>query len=424
MKQETTSLLDGFRVLDLTDETGHLCGKILGDLGADVLKIEPPGGDIARNNGPFYHDIPHPEKSLYWFFTNLNKRGITLNLETSAGRGLFKRLVKAADFVIESFEPGYLNSLDLGYDELAKTNPGIIMTSITPFGQSGPFAQYKTTDLVGVAMGGMARLYGYMDSPPLRFFAPQFYFNGSLQGVLGSMVALYHKEFAGEGQHVDVSCQHAVVLTLMMGIEIWDLLKVNYRGIGPYGMSVRPTPPGPLLMRWVWPCKNGFVYLMVGGGAAQGVRISTENLVAWANSEGYALLLKDHDWLEDNSATVTQEEVSLMENEFAEFLLTKSKEELFEYAVKNEIMLVPVTDAKDLVSSPQLEAREFWVTVDHPELGEKISYPGYPIRWTDLPAYRPQRRSPLIGEHNAEVYEKELGMTKEELVLLKTRGVI
>ena len=424
MSEEKTALLEGFRVLDLSDETGHLCGKILGDLGAEIIKIEPPEGDPNRNNGPFYHDDPHPEKSIYWFFTNLNKKGITLNLEAAAGRELFLKLVKSADIVIESFEPGHLDSLGLGYDQLSKTNPRVILTSITPFGQTGPYAHYKTTDLVGVSLGGMIRLYGYMDSSPIRFSAPQFYFNGGLQGVLGTMVALYHSASTGEGQHVDVSCQQAMVLTLMNAAEIWDLLKVNYRGIGPFGMSVRPTPPGPVMSRWVWPCKDGYVYLMVGGGAALGVRISTENLVAWANSEGYAMTLKDHDWKLDNSATITQEEILAVEKEVSEFVLTKTKEELFDYAVKNDIMLVPVTNAEDLVNSPQLEARNFWVQVDHPELGETIQYPGLPLRWTELPPYQPQRRAPFIGEHNREIYEGELGLTREEHIILKTRRVI
>jgi len=424
MSEETIALLEGHRVLDLTDETGHLCGKIMGDLGADVIKIEPPGGDPARNNGPFYHDHPHPEKSLYWFFTNLNKKGITLSLETAAGRELFLKLVKSADIVIESFEPGYLEKLGLGYGELSKINPEVILTSITPFGQTGPYAHYKTTDLVGVCVGGMARLFGYMDSPPMRFSAPQFYFNGSIQGVVGSMAALYHKEFAGEGQHVDVSCQQAMVLTLMAAVEIWDILKINYRGIGPFALSPRPTPPGPAVYRLVWPCKDGHVMLGIGMGSAHGIRISTENLVAWANSEGYALPLKDYDWLSMDSSTVTQEEINNWEKEIGDFVITKTKAELFDYAVKNDIMLVPVNNTEDLVNSSQLEARKFWVNVDHPELGENIKYPGWPIQSTGLPPYQPRRRAPFIGEHNTEIYENELGLTREEQIILKNRGVM
>ena len=185
-------LLAGCRVLDLADEKGILCGKILGDLGADVIKLEPPGGDPARHNGPFYKDIPHPEKSLFWWYTNLNKRGITLNLETEDGRDLFRRLVRTAHFVIESFEPDYMASLGLSYAELEKINRRVIMTSITPFGQSGPYAHYKATDLVGVAIGGMVRMYGDPGRPPVRISAPQFYFLGGIHGAVGSTMAHYY----------------------------------------------------------------------------------------------------------------------------------------------------------------------------------------------------------------------------------------
>lgn len=228
------SLLTGCRVLDLADEKGLLCGKLLGELGADVIKIERPGGDRARNIGPFYKDIPHPERSLFWFFTNLYKRGITLSIETPEGRKIFKRLVETADFVVESFEPGYMERIGLGYSDLEKINPRIIMTSITPFGQTGPYAHYNATDIVGVSLGGMVYISGEIDRQPNRISSPQFYFLGGLHGATGSMVAHYHRELTGEGQHVDVSCQQAVVLSLMVVAEIWDMLKYSYRGMGAY----------------------------------------------------------------------------------------------------------------------------------------------------------------------------------------------
>ena len=137
--EKAENMLGPYRVLDMADEKGLLCGKLLGDLGADVVKIEKPGGDPARKLEPFYHDEPDPEKSLFWFALNTSKRGITLDIETADGRGIFKKLVKSADFVIETFPPGYLDGLGLGYPELEKINPGIIMVSITPFGQAGPY---------------------------------------------------------------------------------------------------------------------------------------------------------------------------------------------------------------------------------------------------------------------------------------------
>jgi len=417
------TLLGGYRVLDLTDERGLMCGKILGDLGADVIQIEPPGGSPARNIGPFYHDIPHPEKSLYWFWTALHKRGITLNLETADGREIFKRLVKNADFVIESFEPGYMASLGLGYEELERINPRIIMTSITPFGQTGPYAHYKTTDIVGVSLGGMSRIYGDPGMPPNRISAPQFYFLGGIHGALGSVVAHYYRELTGEGQHVDVSCQQAVVLSLMMAAEFWDMVKVNYKGVGPgLGLS------GIYFTRQIFPCKDGYVFLLWGGGATTAFVASARGVVEMANRDGMILDFKDFPWVEFDMQRIlfdveAQKTVDRFIEEVSEFFRTKTKQELFEEAIEKSILLIPVSDARDVVESPQLAARGFWETVEHPELGEAITYPGFPIKMGDIP-YRVQRRAPLIGEHNEDIYVKELGFSKEKLVLLKTRGVI
>src|SRR4030042_742233 len=162
------TLLSPYRALDLTDEKGFLCGKILADMGADVIKIERPGGDPARRIGPFYHDDPDSEKSLYWFAYNTNKRGITLNIETADGQEIFKKLVKTVDFVIESSKPGYMSSLGLGYSDLEKINPKVIMVSITPFGQSGPYVEqdYKVDDMIVWAFSGFMFPNGDPDRPP------------------------------------------------------------------------------------------------------------------------------------------------------------------------------------------------------------------------------------------------------------------
>jgi len=422
MAGEQGSLLEGCRVLDVADEKGMLCGKLLGDLGADVVKIEPPGGDSARNIGPFYKDIPHPEKSLYWFYANLHKRGITLNLETPDGREIFNRLVENADIVVESFEPGYMESLGLGYLELEKINPGIIVTSITPFGQAGPYAHYKATDLVGVAMGGMVQIFGELDRPPNRISAPQFYFLGGLHGAVGSMVAYYHRELTGVGQHVDVSCQQAVVLSLFLIAEIWDMLKFNYRGLGPnYGGRM---PDGTVVFnRVIFPCKDGYIFLLLTGGAAASWVNSSKALVEMANQEGMALEMKDYPWEEMDTLKVTQEDFNRFTQSIGPFIETKTKAELLNAALERDIILAPVSTLKDVAESPQLAFRGFWEKVEHPELGEPITYPGCPIKISEIP-YTVQRRAPLIGEHNEEVYVEELGYSKEQLVVLKNRGII
>jgi crotonobetainyl-CoA:carnitine CoA-transferase CaiB-like acyl-CoA transferase len=422
MEEQGASLLQGCRVLDLADEKGILCGKLLGDLGADVIKIEPPGGDAARNVGPFYKDIPHPEKSLFWFYTNLHKRSITLNLETSDGREIFKRLVKTADFVLESFEPGYMESLGLGYSQLEKINPRVIMTSITPFGQVGPYSHYKATDLTGVAMGGMVYIYGEMDRPPNRLSCPQFYFLGGLHGATGSMVAHYHRELTGEGQHVDVSCQQAVVLSLMIVAEIWDMLKFNYRGMGPFYAGARPGGL-PLFSQVIYPCKDGHVFLLLTGAAQAGMVASSKALVEMANREGIALELKDYPWQTIDAATISQEELTRLTDAICEFIKTKTKAELSSVALEKGILLAPLTTVKDVAENPQFATRGFWQQVEHPELDTTITYPGYPIKLNEVP-YQIQRRAPLIGEHNEEIYEKELGFSQEQLVILKNCAVI
>ena len=422
MAEQEDSLLEGCRVLDLTDEKGVLCGKLLADLGADVIKVEPPGGDSARNADPFYKDMPHPEKSLFWFYTNLHKRSITLDIESTDGQSIFKKLVQTADFVIESFEPGYMETLGLGYAELEKINPGIIMTSITPFGQTGPYAHYKATDLVGVAMGGMVYIYGEMDRPPNRLSCPQFYFLGGLHGATGSMVAYYYRELTGIGQHVDVSSQQAVVLSLMIVAEIWDMLKYSYRGMGAFYAGARPGG-FPLFSRVIYPCKDGHVFLLVTGASQAGMVASSKSLVEMANSEGMALELKDYPWQTIDAATISQEELTRLTDAIYDFIKTKKKAELFEAALEKGILLAPMNTIADVVESPQLAARGFWENVEHPELRTTITYPGYPIKISGHP-YKLKRRPPFIGEHNEEIYRGELGFSKKELAALKKRGVV
>jgi crotonobetainyl-CoA:carnitine CoA-transferase CaiB-like acyl-CoA transferase len=420
---EPDTILGGSRVLDLTEGGQMLCGKLLGDLGADVIKVEPPGGSPSRNQPPFYHDIADPEKSLEWLYLGLNKRGITLDLETAAGRDVLKRLAATADFVVESFEPGYMDRLGLGYRDLERLNPGVVVCSITPFGQTGPYTGYKTPDLVGVSLGGMVRLFGELDGPPTRISAPVFHYLGALHGALGSMMAHYHREFTGEGQHVDVSCQQAVLLTLRVSAETWDLLGVNSRGAGPYRVLPRPDMGDTIRMPLVFPCKDGHVVAMIHGGQQAGAVKSSRALVALANRDGMALELKDYAWEDMDLATITLEEIDGIYESLGRFLLTKTKAELLDAAVADEILMIPVNTAEDVVASPQLAFREYWKRVVHPELEDTLSYPGWPVHWTDMPAYEPQRRAPLVGEHNAEVYG-ELGLSDAEMASLREQGVV
>jgi len=416
-QERSDSLLGPFRALDLADEKGSLCGRILGDLGADVIKIEKPGGDPSRKIGPFYHNTPDPEKSLHWFAYNANKRGITLNIESSDGQEIFRKLVGSADFVIESFPPGYMDGLALSYPELSRVNPRIIMVSITPFGQTGPYAAYKTSDMVAMAMGGLAHLTGNPDRAPMPLGGTQAYVNAGVQAALGALVAHYHCGTSGRGQWVDVSIQESVVRTLLNALNYWQIRGRNVRRAAPYRII-----GGIAWQRLVWDCKDGYVSFSLWGGAvgAPGNRA----LVEWMDSEGMAPnFVMDMYWQTFDMTSVTQEDLDHVSQPITEFFKTHTMNELYQGALKKRIMLYPVHTIKEVVEDAHLEARGFWTDVEHPELDANITDPGAFVKLSNNPMGI-WRRAPLIGEHNREVYQEELGFSKQELTILKQGAII
>jgi len=418
-------LLSPYRVLDLTDEKGFLCGKILADMGADVIKIEKPGGDPSRQMGPFYKDEPHPEKSLYWWAYNTNKRGITLDIETPDGKDIFKKLVKTADFVIESFNPGYMSSVGLGYADLEKINPRIIMVSITPFGQSGPYVEqnYKANDMIVFALSGFMYPNGDPGCAPNQFTFPQAYLNGAAEAAPAALTALHAREVTGEGQHVDVSIQEALQTCNQMMLPIWDMYKVN----APRGMlkgAGFPRPDGTVLRsRLVFPCKDGLIFILLGGGALRSMSQSGNQLNKLMDKSGMAGELKDYDWATFDALKITQEELDAKNDIVERYLATLTKQEFLQLAVDNKILGVPIQDPRDIGDSPQLADRGFFVDVEHPELGETVLYcgPWSQISGNPLNKWQP---APCIGEHNVEVYENEMGFTDEQLTGLKQAGVV
>jgi len=413
-------MLSPYRVLDLTDERGFYCGKVLADIGADVIKIEKPGGDVARNIGPFYHDTPHPEKSLYWFAYNTSKRGITLDIETVDGQEIFKRLVKTADIVVESFVPGQLDAIGLGYQHCSEINPGIILTSITPYGQDGPYKDFKGYDLQAQAMGGTMYGCGYPGEYPLSWGMQEAYIQGGLQAAAGTVMAVYHREMAGEGQHVDVSMRDAMLILMTTARPV--LYWVENHMIYQWGASRLVSPGSGTVARQRFPCKDGYVMCGIHTGAT-GQR--TNSLVDWMDEEGMAGDLKKDavDFTTFALSDVSQEQVSSWEQIFAKFLLSKTKKELLEGAVERGIMLTPDYGMADVLASPQLTSRDYFVELTHPELGRSITYPGAFFKATETPS-RLRHRAPLIGEHNKEVYVEELGFSEEQLITLKEDNII
>jgi len=421
-RKKNEGLLSNYRILDLTDYKGIYCAKVLADLGADVIKIEKPGGDATRNIGPFYKDIPHPEKSIFWWAYNTSKRGITLNIETADGKEIFRRLVKNADAVVESFSPGYLDRLGLGYAALCELNPGIIMTSISPFGQTGPYKDWKADDLVGWSMAGQAYVTGDDDRPPCQVSFPHCYLVAGAHAASATLAALYYRELSGEGQRVDVSMQESVLWTTLQLVQFWDMMKINLFRAG----SKRSM--GTALFRLAFPCKDGHVGFLIAGG--QLASISMPPLIKWMAEEGMLGAFEDKkdwgpkDWTQKVDAmALTQEIVDAWEDSLIKFFANKTKAEIYEKAREKSMIIYPVSTTKDLAENAQLKDRNFYVEVEHPELGEVITYLGSPYKMTEAP-WRISRRAPLIGEHNQEIYEEELGLSKDEMRLLKEAGII
>lgn len=413
-------LLTPYRVLDLTDEYGFLCGKILADLGADVIKIEPPGGDSARHIGPIVPDAAGRElEGFYWLAYNANKRGITLNLEKPQGQELLKRLAQRADFLIESFPPGYLDGLGIGYQALSALNPRIIVTSITPFGQTGPYRDYKSSDLIAMAMSGMMSLVGDPDRPPVRISLAQSPMWAGMYAAAGTLIAHWHREQTGEGQQVDISLQSGLLWALANAPSFWILNRENIARAGSLmvGRSIKGAK-----FRTVYPCKDGYVNFIVYGGEA-GKR-SNQALVEWLEEEGLCTeALRQRDWDTFNVAQLTQEEVDEIEIPASQLFLRYTKAEFMEQVVRREMLGYPVNTVADLLEDQQLAARDFWQRFPYGLEGQVLTYPGGFAKFSagECGLRRPP---PRIGEHNEEIYAGELGLSAAELAALREAGVI
>ena len=395
--------LSGLRILDLTDLKGAMSAKLFGDMGADVIKVEPPEGDAARRIGPFLDNKPHPERSLLFWFYNTSKRGITLDLNQHAGQELLKQLAAKADVLVESAAPGTLARLGLGYDELKRLNPNLVLTSITPFGQTGPYADYRSSDLVAEALGGMIWTNGFPDEPPLHALGLQAYHSASFFAAIGTLLALLTRDSLGEGQWVDVSIQEAVAGA------VEHIAPFYHQGLGV------ETRRGSL--HWsryfrVARCRDGYVMHCSLG--------DWTSLVEWVKGDGKAQDLEDARW---EDLVYRKDHAEHLFDILDDWAKDYSVAELMEGAQLRRIPYAMVRPPEALVDDPQLNDRGFFSAIEHPELGRTVQYPGGPIHFTTTP-WRIARRPPLLGEHNTEVYGNELGLEADRLSALKQAGVI
>lgn len=388
-------MLSHYRVLDLTDERGLVCGQIFADLGADVIAVEPPGGSAARRRGPFAGGEPDPERSLTWWAYARGKRSLAIDLETAEGRDELKRLAAASDVLIESAGPGRMAALGLGYEDLAREAPGLVYVSISAFGQDGPKAGYAATDIT-VSAAAISAFIGDEDRAPLRFGVPQAFLHAGAEAAGAALIALRERSRSGRGQHVDVSAQQAfaqATQSTILSVAIGEQESKRLRG----GATL-----GPLFLPLVWLAKDGYVSLTFFFGSAIGP--FSQRLMAWIHEEGGCdEATRDQDWIGFAAAlmsgAVTVDEYRRVLGLVADFLKGKTKAELLEAALTRRLLITPMATISDLLESPQFADRKYWQEVEQPQIGRAVRHPGAFALFGARPIEN-WRPAPAIGAHN------------------------
>lgn len=418
---DTAQALAGLRVLDYSQfVSGPYCTKLLADLGAEVIKIEPLEGDEARRFPPFFQDTPDKEMSGLFLYLNTNKWGITLNLDTQTGKLLFRKLVKQADLLIENHSPGKMKQYGLDYDSLKRENPGLVMTSITPFGQDGPYSEYKSYPLniyhaggEGYCLPGGIGWQLNQDREPIKAGGYIGEYDAGIVASMMSLAAFLRRELTGEGSFIDIS-QQEVLLSLMC-TELG-----RYSDGWVEGRATRWFPIAGLM-----PCKGGFVQVMPFERHMWNGFVDLLGNPPWSRKEGYDFAnvygrpVKGKGITGVNERQQIQEEVNGI---LSEWMLRHTKEEVYYGAQERGAAVGMVCTTEDLLKSKQLQARQFFVQIEHPKVGSH-TYPGAPFKMSLTPP-QAKRPAPLLGEHNEEIYCRRLGFTRGELLQLTEAKVI
>ncbi len=404
--------LSGLKIVELSERVaGPFCTKVMADLGAEVVKVEKPGtGDITRSRGPFPHDIPHPERSALFLYLNTNKHAVTLDLSKSEGVALLRELVKEADILVETQPPGFLASLDMGYDRLHQIFPRLIVTSLTPFGQTGPYKNYKAYNLNCLHTGvvGYETPFNFVtdpdNEPPVKTGGQQADFLAGWTAATATMCAVFHRDLTGAGQHVDIAEVEAVA----------HMVRPNF------ALYSHEPPDGPNRRRflsrtkwglaYVFPCRSGHVALLALTDQHWESLKELMGRPEWAESEIFATLLGRF------------QNIDALEVGVAAWISEQDRDELSRQGQDLHIPVFPVRDMREVVTAEQYRARDFFVTVDHPETGP-LTYPGAPFKFSATP-WKIRSPAPRLGEHNAQIYGERLGLSAERIEQLRRDGVI
>ncbi len=409
--------LGDLRVIEIGGEIGQWCAKLMADQGADVIKIEPPSGAAEREIGPFYHDAPDTERSLHFWHYNTSKRGVTLDITTEGGRELFRRLVATADVLIDSRPLGELDSLGLDYAALSAANPGLVMCSITPFGQDGPWTGWTTSDLIQLAAGGQMGECGYSEEDvsertPIAPGGGNAWHIGSHFAYIAIMGAVFHRGVTGEGQFIDASVHDACALTTEGGVTTWIYGgQVRERQTGRHA-SPTPTPPSQ------YRCADG-VYVNTLAFPLLMNPAGIRRLAEWFDTHGLAQDLLDERYADREVIAAKEQHVK---DVLRDFIAALPSETVYHEGQGRGFSMGPVRAPEEVMADQHFHERGFFVEVEHPDIGRTLTYPGAQAVYSASP-WRIQRRAPHVGEHNAEVYG-ELGLSPLELAALREGGAL
>ena len=394
--------LEGVRVLDLTHHiSGPYCTKLLADFGAEVIKVERPGGDPARRMAPFFHDEADPEKSLVFAYLNTNKQSVTLNLKSEKGIQVLRSLVAESDVLVENFAPRVMPSFGLDFEALQQINPGLVMTSISNFGQTGPYRDYKAADIVEYALGGLMYIFGAYDREPLKHAYNQAQFKAGTDAASATLMAVYHQRLTGAGQRVDISIQEAVATGLR------DVVN-NFT----YSGAVRrrqPNHSGDLTRMRA--SADGHLLPNPGIGAS----LDWNTLVDFLGLPE----LDDERFSTPTARLVNAEELGRI---LDEYFTKQNKYDMFHAANEKRFIFGVIQSPEEVMADPQLAARNFFVDIDHPVLGT-LKYPGAPFEMSGTP-WEVRAAAPTLGQHNQEVIGRRLGHTLEQLVQMRAMRII
>ncbi len=390
------------KVLDLTHHlSGPYCTKLLADFGADVLKVEKPAGDHTRRAGPFLEDDIDPEKSLVFAYLNTNKQSITLNLKSDKGISMLTSLIEESDVLVENFAPRVMPSLGLDFETLQQINPRLILTSISNFGQTGPYRDYKAADIIEYAMGGLMYISGAYDREPLKHAFNQAQFKAGTDGASATLMAMYHQRLTGEGQHVDVSIQEAVATGLR------DVVN-NFTYTGAVRRR-QPNHSGDLSR--LRASSDGHLIPNPGIGAGLNWDVMVDFM-------GIPELGGDK-FNTPSARLVNAEELGqILDNYF----IKQNKYERFYAAHEKRFIFGVVQSPSEVMADPQFEARNCFVDIAHPSLGT-LKYPGAPFEMSKTP-WAARSPAPTLGQHNHEFIGKKLGHTREELAQMRADSII